>query len=171
MATAGQVADEQAAGLAGRRAGQQIPVARLLPGRLGIDRLVGGLCVDGYAVGGIGQHEQFRSLVAVEVVRHRIDRHLVDRNLAVRPLRRQRQFVGPLGVAGIDAGAVGPGQPTVEVEAGLPRIDHHDVVPAVVAEVGDKHPFAAALKRNHPHALPAVEWLLGSRERDRRGDD
>jgi hypothetical protein len=87
---AGQVADEQAAAPTGGRSREQVPLARLLPRPLGVHRLVGGLGVDGDTVRRVGEHEQFRPLVAIDVMGHRIDRHLVDRHLAVRPVGSQR---------------------------------------------------------------------------------
>ena len=153
----GEVAHEQAPRLARRRSGQQVPLARLLPGRLGIDRGVGGLRVDRDPIRRRGEHQQLGPAVGVDVVGHGIHRHLVDRHLAVGPVRRQRKLVGSVRIAGGVARPFGGGQPAVEVETGLAGIDDHHVVPPVATEVGHDQAFGPPVERNHADALPAVE--------------
>ena len=113
MPSVGQIADQQAPVSTRWRAGEQIPLAGLLPRTLRIDGLIGGLRVDGDPIGGIGEYEQFGTLVAVEIVRYGVDGHLVDRDFAVGPVRGQGEFVGSLGIGRVGAGAVRSREPAI----------------------------------------------------------
>ena len=166
-----QIPDQQAPPPTGRLAGQQIPAAGLLPRPAGVDALAGRLRVDRDSVGRAREHEQFGLAVAIDVVGHGIERELVDRDLAPRPVGRQRQFVGPIRVGHVLAGAFRGGQPAIDVEACLPRVDHDDVVAAVAAQVGHEHAFRPTVELDHPHALPAVERPRGRQACRGRGDD
>ena len=172
MAASGQFANQQAAASAGRRRGEQVPFAGPLPRSLGIDGRVGGLGIDGDAIGRVGEDEQFRPLVPVDVVGHRIDGHFVDRHLAVRPLRGQRQLVGPIGICPVLADPLGRREPAVEIDPRLPGIDDEHVIAAVGAKVGHGEAFRTSLQRDHPKALPPVEgFRRGERRLAPRGDE